>query len=69
MSDFLERLKKELTELEERTQKLEEFIGGENFSSIDWAQQDLLKVQLQSMKTYSKCLEVRLYRLENSDLK
>ena len=60
MSDFINRLVVENTELVERITKLSSFIDGEAFYRIDEVQQGLLIIQLNAMKTYHKCLVQRL---------
>ena len=63
MSDFKERLTEESLELEEKVYKLENFIIGDSFTSIDPIQQVLLKVQLKAMQTYEQCLVERMNTL------
>jgi hypothetical protein len=60
MSDFKSRLEIEKSELDEKRSKLEAFINGENFNSIDPSQQELLKQQLPVMGEYSDILAERL---------
>jgi hypothetical protein len=57
---FMDRLLKERNELEDRSKKLEAFINGEKFATIETIQQSLLVVQLQAMKTYLRCLYERI---------
>lgn len=66
MEPFLERLLNEQKELNERLSKLNAFIHGDKFSSVDAIQQSLLKVQASAMKTYSLCLEERLLYLQST---
>lgn len=61
--DFKERLTEEHLQLEEKINKLEHFILGDDFRLIDPIQQSLLKVQLMAMKTYSQCLIERMSAL------
>jgi len=63
MSNFKERLTKEYMELVEKINKLENFIIGDIFTSIDPIQQSLLKVQLKAMQTYEQCLTERMSAL------
>jgi len=65
MSDFLSRLKEEKAQLDERGNKLHDFITGEKFRDINRVQQTLLKIQLQAMTTYGQCLLERITWLEN----
>lgn len=60
MSDFLERLKTEKNELQEKLIKLESFIVSAKFDDLAPVQQSLLKIQLYSMSTYSNCLNERI---------
>lgn len=60
MSDFKERLKNELIELEERTNKLFDFVNSTKFYELDKNQRALLSIQLMAMRTYSTCLCERL---------
>lgn len=64
MSTFLKRLNDEKVELQEKIEKLESFLGTENFNMIDANQQSLLIIQLSSMKTYLDCLRQRLNHLK-----
>ena len=63
MSDFKERLKEEKTDLNEKMQKLRDFIASENFKKIDNVQMTLLNIQIKAMETYSQCLLERIVRL------
>lgn len=67
MSTFKERLLEEKSQLDERGNKLESFIKGENFSNITPVQQTLLKIQLQAMVTYGQCLMERISWLEKEE--
>jgi len=60
MSDFKERMTEEQMTLSERAVKLENFILGDDFRTIDSTQQALLKVQLKAMQTYEQCLIERM---------
>jgi hypothetical protein len=63
MSDFKDRLQAEKEQLDDRLQKLNGFIGTENFNKIKKDQQTLLNIQSSAMETYLKCLNERLVRL------
>jgi len=63
MSDFKERLTEEHIQLQGRMLKLEDFILGEKFKTINAVQASLLKVQLYAMKTYHQCLIERMNAL------
>lgn len=62
MSNFRDRLVDEKAQLEERAAKLQSFINDDSsaFNSLDPAQKSLLKVQLQAMLTYDRCLFERI---------
>ena len=60
MSDFMERLIVEKSELDEKKAKLQAFKSSDKFNGIDAIQRSLLNIQLQAMGTYSECLEQRL---------
>jgi len=66
MSDFIQRLVEEQTELKEKIIKLEDFMFGENFSKIDPQQQKLLKIQIFCMKGYHEVLMQRLMLLSGT---
>ncbi|MBP9793294.1 MAG: hypothetical protein KBC56_04780 [Flavobacterium sp.] len=63
MSTFKERLETEKQELDEKIQKLNEFLNGEIIKTIDAVQATLLNIQIQAMRTYSEILAERLLRL------
>lgn len=59
---FLDRMKKELDELKDRTLKLQIFITGSGFSKIPQIEQDDLTEQFQFMREYEEVLERRYER-------
>ena len=63
MSTFIERLKAEKVELDEKIEKLDAFTKSGKFNEIDPVQMTLLNIQLQAMKTYSEILHERIVRL------
>jgi Txe/YoeB family toxin of Txe-Axe toxin-antitoxin module len=63
MSDFKTILTEEQMQLNERINKLQEFILSDPFKHIAEIQQSLLKVQLKAMQTYSQCLTERASKL------
>lgn len=63
--NFIEKLLKEESELNEKTQKLHKFISSEDFKTISKHQQSLLKIQLSAMTTYSQCLNERFIDFNN----
>ena len=63
MEDFKARLETEKAELNEKMQKLRDFISSEAFTKIDAVQMTLLNVQIKAMETYSQCLLERIVRL------
>lgn len=60
MNTAKERVAIELTELNERLYKLEQFVLTEPFSKLSKVQQMLLMSQIDIMKSYSNCLQRRL---------
>lgn len=64
MSDFLDRLKNESKDLEEKISKLSEFLYTEAFNEIDPIQQTLLVIQQSAMITYGQVLAERIGLLE-----
>ena len=63
MNTFLERLKVEKIELDERIEKLTAFSNSDKFKDIDSKQQSLLNIQLKIMESYSQILLERLVLL------
>lgn len=59
MSDFKTRLNEEIEQLKDKTEKLSAFLSSENSNKIDATQHILLKVQLDSMRTYLNVIEAR----------
>ena len=66
MSDFISRLSEEKSQLDEKIAKLEAFTKSDDFNGIDNVQRGLLKIQLNTMATYSQILDERLWRLSPS---
>lgn len=64
--DYIERMKNELTELQNRYCKLENFYN-DNFNDIDYAKRILLKKQKDIMYEYINILIVRL-KMEGVDI-
>ena len=64
METFLDRLKAEKDELNERIEKLNAFMGTPAFDELSREAQGLLTLQLSSMETYETCLHLRLVELE-----
>lgn len=65
MDSFKSRLIEEQTQLKERIEKLDSFIGSDKIHNVHPTQQMLLTVQTNAMKTYLACLNGRIYQLEN----
>lgn len=63
MNTFLERLKVEKAELDEKIEKLTAFSNSDKFKDIDSKQQSLLNIQLKIMESYSQILLERLVLL------
>lgn len=64
MDGFLERLIDEKSELDVKSAKLESFLSTEKAKEIEPVQLSLLNIQLNAMKTYSRCLLERLIWLQ-----
>ena len=63
MDDFKQRLETERAELDERLNKLDDFLLSEKANEIDPVQKSILNIQSSAMYTYLKCLDERLERL------
>lgn len=63
MSDFKQRLNDEKEQLEQRLDKLDDFLMSEKVKEIDDVQKALLQVQATAMNTYLQCLKERIERL------
>jgi len=63
MSDFKTRLLEEKEQLDDKISKLFPFINSDKFTGIDKVQQDLLKLQLPTMRIYSEILQQRINNL------
>lgn len=63
MEDFKTRLVEEQAQLEEKLNKLDNFIVSEKFNDIEDTQRALLQVQATAMNVYNQCLKERLERL------
>lgn len=63
MDTFKERLVLEHDQLEEKLNKLDDFLQSEKSLDIDPVQKTLLHIQATSMNTYLTCLKERLLRL------
>lgn len=61
--NFLDKLKEEVSELKQKTVKLDTFIKSNFFTSISKKQQILLELQLNTMKSYEVILQLRLNEL------
>jgi len=60
MSDFIQRLVREKSELEKKRDYLETFRTSSTFNNVNPVQQSLLYIQLHAMNTYIACLQERL---------
>ncbi len=63
MSDFKTRLENEQAELEEKLNKLDDFLMSGKVKAVNDVQKALLQVQAAAMNTYNQCLKERLERL------
>lgn len=62
--EFLERLKKEYEELDQKIYKLKIFMTKDEFNNLDKTDQDLLKEQYNCMVNYSAILKIRIRYIE-----
>lgn len=60
MSDFVERMKQELVELQVRREKLTKFIGSDEFDKLDVDNRRLLSKQNDLMRRYADTLARRI---------
>lgn len=60
----IERMETEQAELDERIEKLRDFIGTETFNALPLIDRELLNMQLSAMHTYAAVLGARLRRIE-----
>ncbi len=63
MNDFKTRLIDEKNQLEEKLDKLDNFLMSDNLSKVEDVQKALLQVQATAMNTYLQCLKERIERL------
>ena len=66
MSTFLERLKEEKSQLDERISKLGQFIAEKKHVELPIEMQLLLEIQYKAMLTYQECLAARLCLIESN---
>ncbi|CDH04925.1 hypothetical protein KKJ25_12250 [Xenorhabdus bovienii] len=62
MQPHQQRVIDELTELNEKIEKLSDFIGGAIYNGLDETDRVLLAMQLSVMKAYSEILHKRINR-------
>lgn len=62
---FVDRMKLELDELDERINKLEKFIETDSFISLEETDRNLLNEQLQAMHSYLCVLSCRMKRVHS----
>jgi len=65
MSSVKERLQVEYSDLGNKIELLENFIGSEKFENVSPVQQTLLIIQLDAMKTYRQVLSHRIQWLDD----
>ena len=63
MESFKIRLLDEQAQLEEKLNKLDDFLMSDKIDNINDIQKALLKVQATAMNTYLQCLQERIERL------
>lgn len=62
---FIDKMKLELDELDERIEKLEKFIESDSFMSLEKTDRNLLNEQLQAMHSYLGALSCRMERVHS----
>jgi hypothetical protein len=67
MSTFIERLRTEKQELDEKLTKLEDFLATDAFTALANIDKLLLEKQFGIMTEYSRVLNSRLMRLEQAN--
>jgi len=65
MSDYKDRMKAELSELEDRMLKLKAFLWSDPFNALDKEDRTLLIMQAAFMNSYRDVLEERYSRANN----
>lgn len=60
-NNWIERVKKEQKELQEKIDKLEVFVNSKEFYKVDMCQRRLMLSQLRAMETYNTILISRIY--------
>ena len=63
MSDFRTILMEEESSLKTKLENLYDFIESERFDELDEVQKSLMRVQLEAMRTYWRCLITRVNAL------
>jgi len=63
MNDLFDRINLERRELVIKLNKLEVFIGSEEYHKLDDYDKSMLEVQILAMKTYYQCLCIRLQKI------
>lgn len=66
MSDFIQRLKEEQLQVQQRWKKLIDFMATEKFHPLPQEQKTLMRLQLNAMSSYIICLTERLSLLEET---
>lgn len=66
MQSHVERMFEELTQLNERTDRLCTFIGGDVFQGLPIQKRELMRAQLSAMLAYRNVLDAR-FKLEKEE--
>lgn len=61
MEEHVKRLVVERDELSDKLKKLSEFMKSDTFKKLDEDDKMILKIQKDSMKTYKRALDFRIY--------
>lgn len=67
MSDFKTRLVEEESELKEKIEKLYDFTQSDKIDSVGDFQKNILLIQLESMRTYWRCLTARIVNFTDNE--
>jgi len=64
---FLARMEVELHQLDEKVEKLQEFVQGEVFETLPAIEKQLLYIQVSTMSTYGATLSTRIDLAKNKE--
>ncbi len=64
-TSYIDRMEKELSALDEKITKAQEFVASDKFKTITSLEQQLLYMQISTMSTYGAILHTRITLVEN----